>query len=319
MNIQELKEKVLGGGSVTADEALWLISKAPKAELYEAAHELTVKMANRKFDTCSIINARSGRCSENCKWCAQSAHYKTTADVYPMVDEAETLTHARHHEAQGTERFAIVTSGRKPTKTDMAEIARQFTAIKNNTKLYRCASLGLLNEEELKMLHDAGLQRYHCNLETAPSNFTNLCTTHTQEEKIETLKAARRVGLELCSGGIIGMGESEAQRVEWAMKLHELEIASIPFNLLQPIPGTPLEKEAPLSDDEILSCIAMLRFVNPTAALRFAGGRAKLSHEITERAMYAGINAAIMGDMLTTPGSKVEEDKKLILHAGYSL
>ncbi|MDE6327735.1 MAG: biotin synthase BioB [Duncaniella sp.] len=318
MNIAYIKEKVMRGEEITPSEALSLASdECDLSSLLDAAAEVTSHFGSRKFDSCSIINARSGLCPENCKWCAQSAHYATGAATYPLVSHEVCMTMGRMNREAGIGRFSLVTSGRAVTGKTLDTICSYYRELKEQGGMGLCASMGLLTLEALRKLREAGVERYHCNLETAPSHFGSLCSTHTIDDKIATIRAAREAGMEICSGGIIGMGESMEQRVEFALKLREIHPASIPINVLQPIPGTPLEKMKPLTDDEILRTVAIFRMVHPKAVLRFAGGRARISPQAQREALRVGINGAIMGDLLTTVGATIEEDKRMIKEAGY--
>ena len=224
---------------------------------------------------------------------------------------------ARDNRAKGVRRFSLVASGRAVKGNALKSMCALLREAKDETSIYTCASLGLLDRDDLQQLWDAGVRRYHCNLETAPSHFPTLCTTHTIEDKIKTIRAAKEIGFEICSGGIIGMGETCRQRAEFALKLREIEPDSIPLNILSPIPGTPLEKQELISEDDILDTVAIFRFINPRTEIRFAGGRNRLSKDSQLKAMKIGINGGVVGDLLTTLGSTIAEDKALAQEAGY--
>lgn len=319
MKMKQLKEKILSGGSITADEAFSLVTltDARRTQLYDAASEITRHFGSRKFDSCSIINARSGRCPEDCKWCAQSAHFNTSINSYPLVERDVCMEMASYNRRAGIGRFSLVTSGRAVTGKALDTICSYCRELSEDSGMYLCASMGLLDDEAMRRLRDAGVKRYHCNLETARSYFPSLCSTHTQDEKLETIRRARNAGLEICSGGIIGMGETMRQRVEFALELREISPVSIPINVLQPIPGTPLEGRPRLSDTEILDTVAIFRMIHPRVVLRLAGGRARISPEAQREALRIGINGAIMGDMLTTIGAQIQQDKEMIKECGY--
>lgn len=315
-------DMIIGGGDLD-DDTLYLLADIATDEgrqaLRRGARRITAAVSPRDFDFCSIVNARSGRCSENCKWCAQSAHFKTGCDTYDIVDADEARRVARYNAACGIGRFSLVASGKAVHGRALAAMADILRDVRRHDGISTCASMGLLGADELKVLVDAGVRRYHCNLETAPSFFPALCTTHTQADKMATIEAARALGMEICSGGIIGMGESRRQRMELAVTLREVRPVSIPINILSPIPGTPLADVPPISEDEIIDTVAMFRYAHPRIYLRFAGGRARLSRRALTEAMLTGINGAIAGDLLTTVGSTVADDRVSVAEAGYTL
>jgi len=310
--ITTYKDIILRGGELSDEQVLSLADLAGDPELRDAAKEITKELTSSVFDSCSIINARSGRCSENCKWCAQSSHYDTHCDVYDLVDEAECIRAARINKEHGVRRFSMVASGKATRGETFERICAMLRRIKDEVGISTCASLGLLSADELQKLWDAGVRRYHCNLEAAPSHFPTLCSTHTIEDKIRTILAAKEIGFEICSGGIIGMGETMRQRAELAVTLRRIKPASIPVNILCPIKGTPLSDAKPLSADEILDTLAIFRFAHPTVQIRFAGGRMHLTPEQQLEAMEIAVNGGIVGDLLTTVGSTIESDRRLV-------
>lgn len=320
--VSEVLRTILNGGQASAEQLYGLADAADDekicADIITAAQIVTARMCPRKFDSCSIINARSGLCSENCKWCAQSHCHSTGCETYDLVDRELAHKMARHNAAKGVGRFSLVASGRAVKGKALNDMAGLIKDIAENDGISVCASLGLLNAEDFKVLTAAGVHRYHCNMETAPSYFPALCSSHTQADKMNTIRTAREAGMEICSGGIIGMGESRRQRVELALYLREVDPVSIPINILAPIAGTPLEGTPLISESEILLTVALFRLAHPRIQLRLAGGRARISRPTLLLLMRTGINGAIIGDLLTTTGSTIDSDRALAEEAGYT-
>ena len=313
--IQDLKKKILKGNYIAKEEAL-LLCNQPLKDIADAANEIREYFCGNKFDICSIVNAKSGMCSEDCKYCAQSVYNKTEAQIHDLLERDEIVKLAKCNSSKGIIRFSIVASGKRISNEEIEQICHIITAIKTETSIRICASLGLLNENQFIKLKNAGVTRIHNNLETSRNHFHNICTTHTYKDKIKSIKIAKKVGLTVCSGGIMGLGENMEDRIDMAIAIRELDILSIPINILNPIKGTPLEDNKIISNDELCRIVAIYRFILPNSFIRLAGGRGLLSDKGL-KSFRSGSNAAISGDMLTTKGISIDYDLTMIKKLGY--
>lgn len=317
MNLSGLTNKVLEGNEITRDEALFLYEQ-PLSELCESADHIRRHFCGNQFDICTIINAKSGSCSENCKFCAQSAHNHTCAATYPLLSKEEIVSQARLNHEQGVLRYSIVTSGKRLSDTEIAAICEAVREIREAVGISVCVSLGLLDEPQFCRLKEAGVTRVHNNLETSRRNFPNICTTHTFDDKVQAIRAAQAAGLSVCSGGIMGLGETIEDRIDMAFSLRKLGVLSVPVNMLNPIPGTPFESNERLTADDMRRIVAVYRFILPKASIRLAGGRGLLPDK-GKSCFASGANAAISGDMLTTAGITAKTDMALLKELGYEV
>ena len=297
---------------------LQAVDDNPGAAFY-LADRLREARFGKKVDACSIVNAKSGNCPEDCAFCAQSAHHNTDAEVYALLPEEMILAAARTAYENGVRRFCIVTSGRGiDSEADLGAIASCIIKIKA-MGISPCATLGSLGRSQLKRLKDAGLNRFHHNIETSRSFFPNVCTTHSYDERVETLQTAHNLGLSLCSGGIIGMGEDMSDRAEMALALRDIGVDSVPLNFLMPIPGTPLEGAGNVTPIEALKTIALFRFILPDKELRVCGGRMRAFRDLHPMIFAAGANGFLMGDYLTKTGRDYELDIRMLSDLGLTV
>ena len=313
--IIRLADKVIDGGEITEEEAKKLIRTKDEDTmvLLAMADKIRQKFGGNAVDFCGIINARSGHCQENCKFCAQSGWYHTGAKVYRLLPEEQILEAAKKAKAEGAARFSIVTSGRnQDNPNEFEEIIDLVKKIQKEVGIEVCCSLGLIAPEQARRLKEAGITRMHCNIETAPSYFPEICSTHTMEDKEQIIKVAQGA----CSGGIIGLGESLDQRVEMAFKLKAMHIDSVPLNVLNPVKGTPFYTNRRLPPLEILRTFAMFRFVLPKALIRTAGGREVNLRSLQAYALSGGLNGIMVGGYLTTPGRNPEDDLVMVNDLG---
>ncbi len=313
--VDEMKQRVLSGKDISGKEALMLYDE-PLQELYRAADEIRRRFCGNGFDLCTIINGKSGRCPEDCKFCAQSAFYETGVETYPLLGTKEILEQAKRDEAAGSLRFSIVTSGKSLSEEELDSLCETIWEIHKEVPIEICASVGLLSEEGYRQIRMAGATRVHNNLETSERYFTQVCTTHQFEEKVAAIRAAKAAGLSVCSGGIVGLGETREDRIDMALTLRALEIKSVPVNMLSPIPGTPYADNPRLTEADMRRIVAVYRFLLPDAAIRLAGGRGLLEDH-GESCFLSGANAAISGDMLTTAGYSIETDLAMVKELGY--
>ncbi|MBI3596869.1 MAG: biotin synthase BioB [Nitrospirae bacterium] len=320
MIFQILADKALRGEYLTREEArtVLMASDDQLPDLIQAAWRIRFANSGRRVKLHVLINAKSGLCEEDCHYCSQSRTSTADIDSYPLLSEKEILDGARRAVEAKALRYCIVISGRGPRPKEMVEITSAVRTIKRETPLSLCCSLGLLTPEDAKTLKAAGVDRVNHNLNTSERFYKEICGTHTYRDRIETLKNAREAGLELCSGGIVGMGESDEDLIEMALALREIKPDSIPINFLHPVEGTPLGAQTPPSPTRGLKVLCLFRFLHPTTEIRIAGGREHNLRSLQAQALYIG-DSIFIGGYLTTPGQKPEEAWRMIEDLGFEI
>lgn len=318
--IKEFESNIISGIPLTREEACRLAAAGPETlhELFEAAENIRKTFIGSGIDLCAIVNAKSGACPEDCAYCAQSSKSSSEVEIYPFIGKDAVIRQALEARRGGVRRFSIVTSGKKPGKKDMKAIAETLEEIKK-AGLGVCASLGLLDKDELSYLRDHGLDRCHNNLEASEHFFPSICSTHSYREKIRTLESARSIGLSLCSGGIFGMGESWRDRIDLAFALRDLDVDSAPINFLNPIKGTRLDHLQPLMPDEALKVISIFRFILPQKEIRVCGGRIQTLGDSHSMIFTAGADSVMTGNYLVTTGRTFEDDLMMLKTGGLQL
>jgi biotin synthase len=305
----------MGGGEITEEEALRLstASGTDRYALFMAASMVKEHFVGSKVSLCSIINAKSGRCAENCAFCAQSSHHSSDVPVYALVDEESLVAGAIQAEKCGSICYGIVTSGTGISQgEELDRICRALRRIRKETTIAPSCSLGILDNKTAKILKDAGSETYHHNLETARSFFPQICTTHDYEEDVTTIRAAKAAGMKVCSGGIFGLGESASQRIEMALTLRQLDVDSVPLNFLNPIAGTRLENASNITPQECLMTIALYRLLLPAKMITVCGGREKNLRDLQSWMFFAGASGTMIGNYLTTTGRNTDDDWQML-------
>lgn len=316
MNMIELAKEIIDGKRIKREDDLSIFLECDLDELCKGADLIREHYIGDHVDLCSIINARSGKCPEDCKYCAQSAHHHTNCEVYDFLPTDKIVEACKLNEQEGVHRFSLVTAGKALTGEEFDKAIEVYKKLDKECDIELCASMGFLTKEQLIRLKEAGVTSYHHNIETSRRNFPNICTTHTFDMKMATLKDVKEAGLYVCSGGIIGMGETWEDRLDMAICLAEVGADSIPINALMPVKGTPLENLERISEQDILRTIAFFRYINPEADIRLAAGRALIEND-GEKAFKCGASATITGNMLTTAAcATIQKDHKMLKDIG---
>jgi biotin synthase len=315
--LKTIEKKVLDSDKISKDEAIFIAALAGHDifDLFSSASRIREHFRGDTVDLCAIINAKSGACPEDCSYCAQSA--KSTAEIktFRLVEKETVLEKAEEAKEGGAKRFCIVTSGKKASSSDLEKIAEMVSAVRK-LGLLPCATLGLLSGNDLLLLKDAGLERYHNNLETSERFFPEICTTHTYQDKLETIKEVKSSGLSLCSGGIFGLGETWEDRIDMAFALMDIGPDSVPINFLTPVKGTRLGVKQLLDPFDALKIISLYRFILPDKEIRVCGGRIQTLGELNSFIFPAGADGLLTGNYLTTLGRNFEDDLRLINQYG---
>ena len=319
--IRKIGDKVLEGKDVSIKDVLPLLgTNGPDVlDLAAVANRVREEFNGNKIDLCSLLSVKSGKCPEDCAFCAQSAHYKTEAPVYPLMDIQRIVEEAKEAQARGAGRFCLITSGREVSDKEFEIILEALGRIRGETTLDLDCSLGTLSKERAESLRKVGVTRYNHNVETAESHFLQICTTHSFRDRVKTVEVLKEQGFSVCCGGIIGLGESPQQRLELAFSLKQLGIDCIPFNILNPRPGTPLENSEPIPPMEVIKTISLFRLVLPKGTIKIAGGREANLRDLQSLALLAGANGLIVGNYLTTPGRNAADDLTMVRDLGFKL
>lgn len=301
---------------ITKKQGMDLVN-APLDEVVAAASK--VNNPQKELELCAIINAKSGGCSENCSFCTQSSFFKTGSPKYPILPYDKVEQGAKFMEGAGVHRYCLVMQGGRLKTADENVLVDYYERLSSSTQMSYCSSVGMIDRQQGERLKKAGLTRYHHNLETSADFYPKVCTTHTHKDRIDAIVAAKEAGLEICSGGIVGLGESWEDRLSMIEDIRNLEVESVTFNILNPMPGTPMEGNSRLGEDELLRAIALFKLMLGKTSLRFCAGRQELSYDFQRKALEAGFSAVMVGDYLTLKGNRLESDIEFMKGEGYTM